>query len=194
MLKKLTSIICATAVLAGMSSNVLAGTGTVPKIENRVIQNVEYAATPADFQEIQDKLQPYISTSDDGDVTFDINAAIAAGEDEMIIEIGQQMNRFSRQMQADPNEAARNARLSFPIWGNWCGPGHSGPQAPVDILDAQCKKHDLCYDRKGYFSCSCDRELERNINNNWSSMKSEEKIVAAAVYTFFSNFPCNPFA
>ncbi len=41
---------------------------------------------------------------------------------------------------------------------NWCGPGCSGPGAPVNAVDAACKAHDLCY-RKSGASCRCDQEF-----------------------------------
>lgn len=31
--------------------------------------------------------------------------------------------------------------------GNWCGPGNSGPGAPVDALDQACQNHDRAYRR-----------------------------------------------
>ncbi|WP_061810321.1 hypothetical protein [Rossellomorea vietnamensis] len=43
----------------------------------------------------------------------------------------------------------------FPEY-KWCGPGCSGPGAPVNSVDAACKAHDLCYDRYGP-TCECDR-------------------------------------
>ncbi|MBU5356065.1 hypothetical protein ACN9MH_03175 [Paenibacillus silvae] len=42
------------------------------------------------------------------------------------------------------------------IHGNWCGPGCSGPSAPVDATDRCCMYHDKCYEANGYFSCECD--------------------------------------
>lgn len=42
------------------------------------------------------------------------------------------------------------------IHGNWCGPGCSGPSAPVDATDRCCMYHDKCYETNGYFSCECD--------------------------------------
>jgi hypothetical protein len=45
------------------------------------------------------------------------------------------------------------------IYGNWCGPGCSGPGAPISPVDACCKKHDNCYGEKGYFCKACDDEL-----------------------------------
>lgn len=29
----------------------------------------------------------------------------------------------------------------------------------MDALDESCRIHDFCYDERGYFSCSCDKEL-----------------------------------
>ena len=54
--------------------------------------------------------------------------------------------------------APGNPRL---FHGNFCGQGDAGPgAAPVDSLDAACRRHDLCYGRRGASACSCDRELE----------------------------------
>lgn len=41
---------------------------------------------------------------------------------------------------------------------NWCGPGCSGPGAPINEIDAACKAHDECY-RRGNNRCECDREF-----------------------------------
>lgn len=79
-----------------------------------------------------------------------------------------------------------------PIWGNWCGPGHGGGKAK-DTLDSLCRTHDLCYGKKGYFACSCDRALVKGINSNASKMKSAEKRMAAVVSVYFKASPCNPF-
>lgn len=45
------------------------------------------------------------------------------------------------------------------IHGNWCGPGCSGPSAPVDATDRCCMYHDKCYETNGYFSCECDSNV-----------------------------------
>lgn len=36
-----------------------------------------------------------------------------------------------------------STRLTY---GNYCGPGHTGPGAPVDDLDDCCMAHDTCYE------------------------------------------------
>jgi hypothetical protein len=43
----------------------------------------------------------------------------------------------------------------------WCGPGCSGPGAPINAVDAACKAHDECLEMCGQ-CCECDEEfLER---------------------------------
>lgn len=44
-------------------------------------------------------------------------------------------------------------------YGNWCGLGRSGPEPPIDDLDACCMSHDNCYGTLGYFNCVCDTIL-----------------------------------
>ncbi|SDI04055.1 phospholipase [Alteribacillus bidgolensis] len=56
----------------------------------------------------------------------------------------------------------RNHRINFPRFCifpgyNWCGPGCSGPGAPVNAVDAACKAHDECYRVFGGPSCKCDQ-------------------------------------
>ncbi|MEK3889408.1 phospholipase [Bacillus sp. FSL K6-3431] len=45
---------------------------------------------------------------------------------------------------------------------NWCGPGCSGPGAPINKVDAACRAHDECYRRSGNY-CECDREFLRHL-------------------------------
>ena len=50
----------------------------------------------------------------------------------------------------------------FPVWGNYCGPGHgdlSSQDEPIDKVDELCMLHDMCYEERGYFNCKCDLEL-----------------------------------
>lgn len=44
----------------------------------------------------------------------------------------------------------------------WCGPGCNGPGAPINDIDAACKKHDLCYKRYRN-QCECDRAFLRSL-------------------------------
>jgi hypothetical protein len=40
----------------------------------------------------------------------------------------------------------------------WCGPGCSGPGAPINDVDSCCYKHDLCLER-GNSPCFCDQRF-----------------------------------
>lgn len=41
----------------------------------------------------------------------------------------------------------------------WCGPGCSGPGAPINDVDACCRAHDLCLKRNS--PCFCDQQFMR---------------------------------
>ena len=147
------------------------------------------ATLDKESQELLEKVQRYVSTSNEGLISFDVNAAALAGEDERVVEIGRKFNEFSRAMRKDPG-----TRDGMPIWGNWCGPGHSGPEPPTDMLDAICQMHDECYASRGYLACSCDAELRALIAIALASGKltPEETIVALAIFGWFSASPCIP--
>ncbi|MFZ3579916.1 phospholipase [Virgibacillus sp. DJP39] len=60
-----------------------------------------------------------------------------------------------------------NRRNRIPSCGifpgyNWCGPGCSGPGAPVNRVDAACKAHDECYRIYGSI-CKCDIQFMRRL-------------------------------
>jgi hypothetical protein len=44
----------------------------------------------------------------------------------------------------------------LPVYGHWCGPGHSGPADPIDELDTICMRHDKCYEKHGMHAQRCD--------------------------------------
>ncbi|MGD6804255.1 phospholipase [Rossellomorea vietnamensis] len=57
-----------------------------------------------------------------------------------------------------PPERIRRKSKGFCVFPGYryCGPGCSGPGAPVNAVDAACKAHDECYRRYGP-SCRCDQ-------------------------------------
>jgi hypothetical protein len=78
------------------------------------------------------------------------------------------------------------------LYGNWCGPGNSGPGAPIDAVDQVCCLHDKCYTDRGYLDCSCDRDLVARMpgaiaNANTPAAGRAFGIAAAA---FFAVTPC----
>lgn len=122
-----------------------------------------------------------------GTPTFDAAAAGRAGESAQVMEAGRAFNAMAAR-----NAQPRLAKVSLPVWGNWCGPGHSGPGAPVDTLDTLCMRHDQCYQARGYFDCLCDAQLKAEIGRYSDRMSWRERAVAAAITVYFSVTPCKP--
>lgn len=83
------------------------------------------------------------------------------------------------------------AEAGIPIYGNWCGPGHGGGRA-IDDVDAACKTHDECYDRRGYLDCDCDRSLISAMDRLITSRRinGRARTAAVAVRAYFSAAPC----
>jgi hypothetical protein len=78
------------------------------------------------------------------------------------------------------------------IYGNWCGPGHSGPGAPIDRVDQVCCRHDKCYGDRGSFDCSCDRDLIASMPAAiaHSSTSARGRAVGAGAIAVFTALPC----
>ncbi|MED4784631.1 phospholipase [Brevibacillus choshinensis] len=89
-------------------------------------------------------------------------------------------------------KSKRRARQFPCLYGNWCGPGCSGPGAPIDDIDRCCKRHDLCYEKRGYFSCSCDRELLRCLSSRKHDPLTDKGRVSAMISSYFSRSKCIP--
>lgn len=90
-----------------------------------------------------------------------------------------------------------NANSGFIFYGNWCGPNHPADittaAPPIDLLDAQCKAHDLCYVNKGEFDCGCDRVLVTGLDQNQKKhmFTSEQYLLAQNIKLHFAFSPCN---
>ncbi|MCB1338865.1 MAG: hypothetical protein KDK10_15900 [Maritimibacter sp.] len=78
--------------------------------------------------------------------------------------------------------------IAFPVYGNWCGPWHSGG-SPVDALDEACMRHDLCYGTLGVLNCSCDLALMDTLRRtSWPSGAVYDS--ARAIYEVVGIAPC----
>ncbi|WKD58596.1 hypothetical protein [Corynebacterium caspium] len=122
----------------------------------------------------------YVVVQDRGlKLSFDMERAIAAGASPEILETGEIFNDYSLAVQ-DPY-----SRWANKVWGHWCGPRHSGPQAPMDDLDAACMRHDECYGANGYFKCFCDANLIAEIESIKGSFEGRKKHTANAIVAFF---------
>ncbi|KMT62890.1 GW dipeptide domain-containing protein [Paenilisteria newyorkensis] len=147
-----------------------------------------------EIEELSERIGEYINRSEDDGTTFDLKKAESDAVSAEDIEIGMLINDFNAEnnVPMDESNTVKSLSRGIKVWGNWCGPKH-GSGKPVDKLDAACKEHDLCYGKRGYFACSCDIQLVKNIKRNSSKMKSKEKKAAFAVVLWFQNSLCNPF-
>lgn len=92
---------------------------------------------------------------------------------------------------APPATAASEA--SPPLYhGNWCGAGDAHRGRAVDALDAACRVHDLCYEKRGRGACTCDRALLKATAALVRNPKIEETVrsKAATVNSLFSAALC----
>lgn len=64
----------------------------------------------------------------------------------------------------------------------WCGPGCSGPGAPVNAVDAACKAHDECYRRKGISHRVCDQQFMNRLQP-FLQQRTEEGRHARQLYS-----------
>ena len=170
--KKLVAVLCAGLMMS------FVGTGAAvaaPSVDSNHVTVQEYTTDDG-----YDPVLAYV-TNDERGIRFDSERAITDGASEELIAVGEMINVYSFAAQADSDD-----RLSLPVWGNWCGPGHSGPGAPIDRLDTACMHHDKCYGSKGYLNCACDQALIDEINRYYSKMKATEKVAARAVQAYFT--------
>jgi Phospholipase A2 len=78
------------------------------------------------------------------------------------------------------------------VYGKWCGPGNSGPGAPIDRVDQVCCRHDKCYSNRGYFDCSCDRDLIASMPAAIAhpSTSASGQVAGAGAIAVFTALPC----
>lgn len=136
--------------------------------------NISEATENQDLSELKNALaemEKYIDISNAGYFNYDM--AIEDGASAEILEAG---NYYNEMLYAEKIgdykkvEAMRMDIMNITKYGNWCGSGNNG-KAPIDVLDAQCKKHDKCYSAYGQWNTACDVEFVHNLCKNFGSIK-----------------------
>lgn len=134
-------------------------------------------------EEVDKAVMKYIELSDNKYPRFNFSKALDDGASADLLQIGEVINVLHE------NEISSASKLqtrvgAFKVWGKYCGPKHSGPGKPIDILDAACKRHDDCYAKRGYLKCSCDQILINEINRDLPRMSKLAKTHAYAIKTY----------
>jgi hypothetical protein len=124
-------------------------------------------------------------------VIFDEQKAKSDHLSQYLIDIGEEVQNVSIGFSESTTIGIK--KIVVPIYGKWCGLNY-GSGKPIDTLDSLCMVHDKCYDKRGKFACSCDRDLTRSILKNILKFKKiREYGYALAVFTYFTKSPCIPF-
>lgn len=82
----------------------------------------------------------------------------------------------------------KKENLSFPIYGNYCGPlypPNSMKPLTLDEVDNACKNHDRCYDLYGYFNKNCDMQLKNDLMT--IEAKNPKEDLAKRLILFYLN-------
>ncbi|RFU64473.1 phospholipase [Peribacillus saganii] len=82
-------------------------------------------------------------------------------------------------MKRNKKQKRRTSNCIFPGY-RWCGPGCSGPGAPLNAVDACCKMHDRCLGQ-GVPTCRCDSEFMNCLRSRRHKFSDEGK-TAAIIY------------
>lgn len=171
----------------------LAPSASARTVQRPTIVNQVAIEMPDEVRDYIDRLKPYVTISEEGYILFDEEAAVNAGEDNLFIEKGNGVSQISRAFVDDPMSTIETlTREGIPFYGNWCGPGHSGPGAPIDIIDYYCREHDYCYEDRGYFNCSCNQTLLNGLFSVYSTLGFEQRNIADIIISTFYLMPCIP--
>lgn len=157
------------------------GQATDPSVPEEAAESAVTGRPAGEPRQDADALAPYLR--DQGEwAHFDEAAALADGLDPRLVRVGRAVNRMASGELAGEGQP----ELLPGFYGNWCGPGHSGPGEPVDQLDAACRDHDLCYGQGGYFNRECDLRLLRTIEDDFAGYTWAQKLYASAIYAVFA--------
>ncbi|KGR72808.1 phospholipase A2 family protein [Streptococcus phocae subsp. salmonis] len=121
---------------------------------------------------------------------FDLEKAQKDGISDEAIDIGLSVEEVSYEYMNGTFTPTNYFRsISLPIYGNYCGLGHSGnnfTQPPIDHLDWGCMQHDRCY--KPYSpgqNCECNKQLIYFIQTNRRWMPDSALRIANAIRAYF---------
>lgn len=133
----------------------------------------------ATTDQIVTQLQNYLTVQKDGTVQFDIERAKKDKKSSDFIMAGVSAEEYTLAQDIQFNPDSEYTANEY--HGNFCGPRTQNMNAkPVDILDAQCKKHDLCYS-KTFNSCQCDRGLIADVKNIMGKLSGTKKVKAQGI-------------
>lgn len=123
-------------------------------------------------------------------VYFDLERAEDDNVSEEVKAMGLMLETISYEFGNNDRNLIKTLRaISFPVWGNYCGPGHNGNNftlEPNGLLDIGCQQHDKCY-KWGGNNCKCNKDLVEYIKRNKRWMGAKELQMAQMIEAYFSS-------
>lgn len=190
-----------TAFLIGLGFfSFLTNQNSVLASENEEITNEELEtelieSLDPETLEAYNHLDNYLITDINGVTIFDSNTAISNNESDLLVELGNTFNEFGEEFEETDRVSVRSlwGSIKFTVYGNYCGSagksGNDWSKKAIDNLDAQCRKHDLCYSHKnGANNKTCNKAFMRNLLPviQTSNKLSKKHAVAVIAYKYFS--------
>lgn len=145
--------------------------------------NGQETASDSNTNPAVDEVLNFVEGIDTESAYFNAEEAEAAGASAETLEAGAIFNQMAAE------QSGISPQAGIPIWGNYCGPRHSGG-TPVDTLDSYCQAHDQCYANVSYLDCGCDLIVVGLINGNLGKMSGMERVTAIAISVYFTVSPC----
>lgn len=131
-------------------------------LPGNILANKEQKEIDQETRDIK-TIVKYITIDKHNKAVFHKKKAIKEGVNKVALDIGDSFMKYYGDIVNTENGSSTKKKKKWPIYGNYCGPGHSGLGKPIDRLDAACARHDDCYHRKGYHRCLCDKKFQKEL-------------------------------
>ncbi|AAL15095.1 TPA: phospholipase [Streptococcus pyogenes] len=123
-------------------------------------------------------------------VYFDYDRATQDKVSDDVLEMGMLVEAISKDYSEKTFTPDKYFKASWPVHGNYCGPGHNGNNFTlpvVDVLDQGCQNHDSCYKWGAGIgaNCECNRQLVNYIKVYRRWMPANVLGVADAIRVYF---------
>lgn len=149
-------------------------------LPGHILANTEQQKADRETKDIE-RITKYITIDKNNKAVFYREKAVKDGVSKSALEIGDSFMKYYGDIVDAENGSSTKKKKKWPIYGRYCGPGHSGPGKPIDRLDAACARHDDCYHRKGYHRCSCDKKLKKELRKITPKLRGKARRIARAM-------------
>ena len=152
-------------------------------LPGHILADTEQREVDKETKDVE-RITKYIAVDKNKKAVFHRKKAVQDGVSKSALEIGDSFMKYYGYIADDGNGGfAKKKKGKWPIYGRYCGPGHSGPGKPIDRLDAACRGHDDCYRRRGGHRCSCDEKLKKQLRKITPRLRGKARGIARGART-----------